>query len=183
MRHRGFRPENYVSSWRRPNSDGSPERTRTLIFPEVVYLHFAFHLSNPVTRPPNRALSAIHRATNSGLRYQISSVVSFAGLCSVLRLLSRPPFVFGAFAAPLLHALTPLRNTQTWISPCPSSSSARKAAWSTTGFLQISYLLQFDRVNQLSLRHLWQRTPYTIDRIFLFSPRHAAVPYLWTNRM
>ena len=59
MRHRGFRPEDNVPFWRRPNSDGSPERTRTLIFLEVVHLRFAFHLSNPATRHPDRALSAM----------------------------------------------------------------------------------------------------------------------------
>ena len=56
----------------------------------------------------------MHRAANSGLRsqaFKFQAQVLF-GLCSVIRLLSWLPFVFCAFTAPLLHALTPLRNTQ-----------------------------------------------------------------------
>ena len=47
-----------------------PRTSRTLIFLEVVHLHFAFHLSNPVIRRPNRALPAIHLTANSGLKYR-----------------------------------------------------------------------------------------------------------------
>ena len=63
-------------------------------------------------------------------------------------------FPFGAFAAPLLHALIPIAQHSKRGSPYPGSSSARKIAWLATGFLQISYLLRFNKLNQSPPRRL-----------------------------